>query len=354
MTLIAAFRCYEGVVLCADSQETVDIPERGSYRVNVTKIEPRDAGNYEVVIGGGGDGDLVDDFGDRLTDYIAGWPDRSEREMRDEIRAFVQHFYEVDVPLSPAPEDDKNLGFIVCLRSKAKPGIFLWRISGLRVFTVTEKTLLGWEEKIYWHEVDRLYQPNWVSNHAMLLGLHLLTIAKQTSNVVGGESRVILVRDHAMNVVPSEDVNELEQMLATFNKMVDDLRLILPNMSLPLDEFRTYVTDFKDRVIELHERLLGRIAQESLARALSDSSWTGHPFPKLPPGLEVFSLMSKDQTDAFINDLEAKGVVKRLEKSEAGVEPKIEIYGVDTETGKALARIRRPSSDEKDSEPTQT
>ena len=285
MTLIAAFRCYEGVVLCADSQETIDIPDRGQYRVNVNKLEKKEAGDYEVVIGGGGDGDLVDDFVDQLTDQISGWAvDLTEEKMRQEIRTFVRHYYEVDVPLSPAHPDDKNLGFIVCVKRKSGTEIFLWRVKGLRVFPVYDKTILGWEEAIYWHEVNRLYQPNWVSNHAMLLGLHLFAIAKATSNVISGETKVLLVRDNGIHVIPSEDIQELEKMLNAFNRMVDDLRLVLPNMSIPLDEFRVYVIDFKDRVIDLHERLLGRSMEDMLTRSLTDPNYKGDPYPRVAPG----------------------------------------------------------------------
>ena len=47
VTLIAAIRYVDGVVLCADSQETV-----GDYRVSVDKIKPRDCNHYELVVGG--------------------------------------------------------------------------------------------------------------------------------------------------------------------------------------------------------------------------------------------------------------------------------------------------------------
>lgn len=285
VTLIAAFRCYEGVVLCADSQETIDIPGRGEYRVNVTKIEPRETGECEIVIGGGGDGDLVDDFVDQLTDRIGGWTGpQTESQMRQEIRAFVVHFYEVDVQLSPAHPDDKNLGFVVCLKHRSQPEIFLWRVRGLRVFPIPDKTLLGWEEAIYWHEVDRLYQPNSISNHAMLLGIHLFLIAKATSNVISGETKIILARDNGIHVIPPADVTGFEEMLRAFNKMVDELRLTLPNMSIPMDEFRVYVTDFKDRVIDLHERLLGRSMEDLLKRALTDPNYKGDPYSRVPPG----------------------------------------------------------------------
>ena len=50
MTLVAAFRCGApddpSVVVCADSQET-----HGHYRVTVERIRPRDAGQYDLIVG---------------------------------------------------------------------------------------------------------------------------------------------------------------------------------------------------------------------------------------------------------------------------------------------------------------
>lgn len=79
VTLIAAFKCSDGVVVCADSQETLGLPlpsdDYAGYRVNVDKIEPRQIGHYEVTIGGAGHGPLVEGFTEALADQIETWPD---------------------------------------------------------------------------------------------------------------------------------------------------------------------------------------------------------------------------------------------------------------------------------------
>ena len=58
MTLISAWRCNEGYVLCADSQETV-----ADYRATVQKITPLAMGNYQVIVAGSGAADLIESFG---------------------------------------------------------------------------------------------------------------------------------------------------------------------------------------------------------------------------------------------------------------------------------------------------
>src|SRR5262249_12308624 len=125
---------------------------------------------------------------------------------------------------------------------------------------------------------------NAVSNHAMLLGIHLFAIAKRTSNVISGPTKVLLARDNGIHEISPDDIEQLEEMLTVFNRKVDDLRLVLPNMSIPLAEFNGYVRNFADEVIEMHERLLGRSAQRSFEQALSDPDYRGSPYPKIPLG----------------------------------------------------------------------
>ena len=288
VTLIAAFRCYEGVVLCADSQETIDVPGYGQYRVSVNKLDPRRAGDYEFVVGGSGDGDLVEEFTTSLTESIIHWPRfNDDTSARRAIKRVLINFYREDVAASHATDDDKRLSFLICLKHKDDGNVSLWRTSSVSVKRAGDFELVGWEEPIFWHEAARLYQPNWISNHAMLLGIHLFAIAKVTSNVVSGDTKVILARDNGIRVIDSGDVKDLEEMLRTFNKMVDELRLILPNMSIPFDEFRVYVLDFKDKVIEMHQSLLGRSVEQSISQALANPNWTGDPYPKIPLGHKV-------------------------------------------------------------------
>src|SRR5687768_17604375 len=69
VTLIAAFRCDDGLVLCADSLETLD-----GVPVPVRKLEPLDCGAYWLAVGGSGNGDLIDGFNESLQLDVEQWP----------------------------------------------------------------------------------------------------------------------------------------------------------------------------------------------------------------------------------------------------------------------------------------
>ncbi len=86
MTLIAGFKCTDGYVLCADSQETVT--RNGfDYRVTRQKLAPIAVGKVPMAVAGSGDGDLIDAFVGRFSQKyqhseiaeldcaISRWPD---------------------------------------------------------------------------------------------------------------------------------------------------------------------------------------------------------------------------------------------------------------------------------------
>jgi hypothetical protein len=58
MTLIAAFRTPEGVAICADTQETVYLPDENGIvqecRKTVQKIAPLAFGDLQLIIAGSG------------------------------------------------------------------------------------------------------------------------------------------------------------------------------------------------------------------------------------------------------------------------------------------------------------
>src|SRR5688572_6717329 len=105
VTLIAGFKCHGGVVICADTKETVEIPGRGNYRVRVSKIQPRQLGCYEVVIGGSGWGNLVDGLSRILNVQITQWPpDLDNNAIEQRIQTILWDYHSTHVAISGATD----------------------------------------------------------------------------------------------------------------------------------------------------------------------------------------------------------------------------------------------------------
>src|SRR2546423_9710988 len=239
VTLIAAFKCDQGVVISADSQETVSIPGQGEYRVRVKKIKPQSGGAYDVVVGGAGDGYLVDGFARKLVNEIAGWPPQLDDALiEDKVTSLAVDFHSTHVALAYGSQQPKPLDFLLCLKHRNAPGILLCELRDTMFLPVEEYALLGWEEPIYDYEVKWLYRDGLRIAQAALLGIRLFTMAKETSNSVGGNNQLIIVTENGVEAVDQEKVDMLEESTEKFNNALAQLVLDLPDTSIEQSDFR--------------------------------------------------------------------------------------------------------------------
>jgi 20S proteasome alpha/beta subunit len=333
VTLIAAFRCQWGAVICADTQETA-----GQYRVSVDKIAPSEVGEYELVIGGAGNsGGLIDDFTENFARSVESWPaGLSEQDIRLKIRRALFEFHRDEVAYFPAAPDDKRLEFIICIQPNLKkkiggtidynnlPNPFLWRTDGTSLVTVRDYALLGFEDAIYKHEVKRLYTPQIAMAQAVMLCVNLLSMAKATSNYIGGETQLITVRVGGMTLVDSSHVSNLEQRTATFNQALAELVLACPDLSIRNDEFQDLLTNFGKRVMQLREQYLELALTEELDAIQRDAWQSTRPYPATPGGMLIRGsdgkpeLIPPEQIEGFIASLPAaKKLQSKIEKKQA-------------------------------------
>jgi hypothetical protein len=267
VTLIAAFRCtsvFDGkpaVVICADSQETV-----GGVKVSVNKILPGQVGEYGVAIAGSGNGDLIDAFSDSLMREIRSWPPvLGEDTARGLLRGVLLDFHRNEVESYPAATpDDKLNHLLVCITSKYTAESFLWELRGSAIVPVKDYALLGIGEAIYHHELKKLHTANISDQQAAVLGIHLISLAKATSNYVGGETQVAHLNQRGAFIVSQGFVAETEQLLEEFNKRLAACVLTFPDFSVNIESFRGLLDEFREGVINLRGLYVLRMGLTSL------------------------------------------------------------------------------------------
>jgi hypothetical protein len=258
MTLIAAFRCdaagHPGLVLCADTQETV-----GDIRVAVNKLSPQEWGHYQLAIAGAGSGYLVDAFAYKLGLAIASWPvGADERFVRETIRDLLVDFHENEVRLFPVDsESEKFCDFLVCIKPiGVNDQFFLWQLRGTTIAPVGDYALIGISAAIYTHELGRLYRSRLSSNQAVLLAIHLLSLAKATSNYVGGQTDIVVLRRTALHPYSHQDIQTLESRIHAFNERIAQLVLACPDATIPRAEFQAMLSVFEDELTAIRDQLL--------------------------------------------------------------------------------------------------
>lgn len=271
MTLIAAFKTYDGAVIVADSQETLGIyaPQgSGDYRCRVDKLRPQIAGQHWLVVGGAGDSDLVEGFTDRLLDRVTSWTEKKDAaSIKDEVRLELLDFHRNEVAMSGLAGDP--LDFILCIKH-LDPGNdpVLLRVGKSTVRPITGYALIGWEQGIYDHFVDRLYKNQTDSkdtrdrntgNRAMLVGIYLMMLARSTSNVIGPPTVAIRITTHYMREEPLESIETVEKRLESVARILEDVMLWCPDPDVANREFPGYLDNIEKQLLALREEYFGPI-----------------------------------------------------------------------------------------------
>ncbi len=301
MTLIAAFKCSDGYVVCADSQETV-----GYRRVSRQKITPKKLGNFELAIGGSGDnGPLIDAVVHQIESKIESSADINKLpELRTLIHNELLNARKNDAQLYPRKYRDVR--FVVCASSLSPPAVEVWHTAASQLIPVEEYCLVGWDEELYEHAARRLYSAGMPITQALLLGMYLLELAENTSNYVRGPTTVVVARDNGLWLEKADRVAALTERIKLFTAAVDRLVLACPDISMSDQEFAGKIKEFQETILQLRGDYLRSVAERIVSQGLESYQ---SPYPEIPPGMVL--------TAGSRPPMEMKGAVAALEPDHA-------------------------------------
>jgi hypothetical protein len=263
VTLIAGFKCSDGFVICADSQETV-----GAYRVSQQKLIPFSAGNFELVAGGSGtNGTLIDSFVQRLQDNLGTATIKTLPELRDFIRQEMMDFNAREA--SSYSRKDREMRFVIGARSLGPAAAGAWVTSASRLTPIDGSTLIGWEDYRYTDVLTRLYRPGIPIGQGIFLGLHLMSLAEQTSNYIKAPVTVVTVKDHELKTIPQAQVDALQDRVKLFGSQFDALFLACPDTGLQPAQFVEKLKEFVETVVHLRGEYTEDSIQEMLTQGLA-------------------------------------------------------------------------------------
>jgi len=305
--------------VCADSQETF-----GPYRVEVKKIAPRNAGEYDLIVGGSGEiGDLIDGLAGAIERNVSHWQTRIDQESgRQQLERILLAYHARQVALYPASDEEKELKFIVCTRDKQSGTIHLWKTSGTSALSVGDYALIGWDEAIYKHQIQQFYRPNLSLAQTVLLGIDLISIGVKTSNYIGGPIQLIVARKEGMWADYPEDVKQLEERIERFNEELGRFALACLDVSMPDADFEKIFRRFEKQITLLrHTQALDAAidgAKSSRPHQQTTDDWQGFPYPKYSFEALVDLLYGRERIQRAAT--EAREAAKAVELAEAGRE----------------------------------
>jgi hypothetical protein len=279
MTLIAGIRCRDGIVLCADTQET-----EGDYRSPVQKIIPISIGGHQIIIAGSGHAGLIESFIVQVNGAIAKQCDGLDNVgLREVIESVLVEFYRNDVALCPDPPDEKYLKFFIAASSPKVRQFNAWISENVRLRPLDKHELIGWDAPIYKLALRRLYGEKMSLSQAVLAAIYVLTVAKETSNYVGGALSLAIIRENGIWMEDERYVQTLEDQLKIYESFTSSLLLACADTSIYSADLQTLIDAFSKVVRSLHEKQINAV----LDGMLKNSLCVNDPFPRVPPGIMV-------------------------------------------------------------------
>jgi 20S proteasome alpha/beta subunit len=249
MTLIAGFRCNDGFVICADAQETV-----GDFRVAVQKIEPKTLGNFEMVIGGSGNnGDVIDAAIYFLEETVEDAPEKSVADLKIIIEKRLKEFLSSEVVTKTVSEQDRLPQFLIALRSRITSEIGAWRSALDKLIPIKDHALIGCAKDVYKHVVKERYSTSISITRAILLGIDVFRLAKETSNYIGGPTSVVIVRPAGITNGNPSRIKEEEESVALFAQMINAVLLSSADASIGSEQFKTDFRELEATIFALRE-----------------------------------------------------------------------------------------------------
>lgn len=274
MTYIAAFRCAAGIVLAADTQETVE--DEKQY---CEKLAIPDSGNYPIAVGGAGIDEIVDAFTQEILESIKATAPQTIAELRKAIQAAIVKVYAEDVPLSVIPRQYRAPEFIVAAKPP-RDDFVIFRLKGKRVYNAGRFVIIGYATASNYALLRRMYRESLSLAQGVLLGAYLVAHSKKLNEGVGFDTRIVALASHGAFLEDARYVARLEERAEGFLRAVDDLFLTATDVTIRDAEFDKHLSKLAELIRKNRQEY--RIETSiSLFETVSDPAWQGDAYAKL-------------------------------------------------------------------------
>jgi hypothetical protein len=276
VTLIAGFKCADGYVMCADSQQTVKI-KGASYRMTRQQLVPVKIGLSQMAIAGSGDGRLIDAFVGRLKRQLKGSKvtalDSFQELFKEELATFAK-----EKRIRSTKVDD-HLRFLIGIHSPETNECSLWETLAGDPMEVEEYTLVGFQDTRYDYAVQNYYRPDMPISQGVFLGLYLMALGEQTSNYIRAPIRVVVLKNNGLYFEDPKKINSIDQKVRLFATAFESQFLACSDTSLHNDAFVRNFKEFGKTIVQFRSDFVAEWVGKALERGFDRviESWNEMP-----------------------------------------------------------------------------
>ncbi len=224
MTLIAGFKCSDGIVLAADTEESTNYT-RGRVRKILEHHAPTGA---VIAIAGAGHAPLIDTATEQIFEAIDTVAASTLTELRALIRKRLLRLHRLEIARYPTSDPQETVIDLLYGVRAADGELALFKSSATALSSVDRYALFG-IGAILSHVVEELYKQTIDVSRGIALAIHLLNLGKRYVPGVGGDSHIYSLG--ATGDLFQEPVGEIrikEKYLDKFNRIIAELLLALP------------------------------------------------------------------------------------------------------------------------------
>jgi 20S proteasome alpha/beta subunit len=298
MTYIAAFHCKDGIVMCADTQETIQVGDEAEKQYS-EKLYVLDDYSYPIAIGGAGLPEPIDAFAQEVRERASKEKPNTVEKLVALVKSAINEVYQSDMPVSANPKQFRTAQYLIAAKPSDGPFTLLM-VTGKRVYLVTDKkAIIGYATASNNALLKRFFRPDIPMQQAVMLAIFLVLQSKAINEGVGFDTQVAVVTAKAAALEEAPYIANSEQRVSDFLRLTDALFLASIDNSIPPSQFPEVLRQFGTAVSELRDRFLRETAAIMLDLTFSGKSgvWM---YPKIFTGAVVevgtFGVRAREDT----------------------------------------------------------
>jgi hypothetical protein len=283
MTIAAGFVCTDGIVMCADSQESL-----GDYKFPVDKLIIRGAhkGMTQMAFAGAGHGPMIDMAISRIVRNIRRATDDYDA-IEDVVAETLLSLYNSEFKACPvSSEDESIIELLIGIKLYDSEVPRLYKSYATAISQVDEIAVIGSGRAVQ-YQIHKLYQKYEPVRRVIPIAINLLSVAEVALRSVGGKSGIAVFHrgeGSGMGQVSGTEIEGVRRAQSTLEAWAGSLIIDLLDVAKSDEEFGLSLAQFTEVAVNLrverleeHRNLMAQM--EGLMKALSGLN---QPTPSTP------------------------------------------------------------------------
>lgn len=235
MTIAAGYVCDSGIVLCADTQETI----QGYTKNTARKLIAFTCPGFNLVFAGSGDNATqIDETAHEIAARMIVDEPKDRGSFHRSLRQILEELFpKAHYPRVHGPEVD------LLMAVKGKDDASLYRIADCNIAPIRDRVAVGTGVVLALQLLERHYDRTVQINEAAIVCIYVLYHVKKWVDGCGGNTEIALIPKAGaeMAFMPSTDVDKFERYSQAYDDALKGLLLAVPRTSKNLPLFNQYV-----------------------------------------------------------------------------------------------------------------